>query len=232
MKITYLGHSGFLLTSPQGRIVIDPFLTGYPLPTLTPEEIKADLIMVSHGHGDHFGDTLHLARLSGGTVVSNFEIANYCADQGVNAHGMHLGGSHRFGPVSVKLTLALHGSSLGRNPAQYMGNPAGLLITVDELTIYHAGDTGLFGDMRLIGERSAIDIAMLPIGDNYTMGPEDALEAVLMLKPKLVIPMHYNTWPLIAQDPEAFQRAVETATPTKVLVLAPKDSYETTPANV
>ncbi|MDA8211492.1 MAG: metal-dependent hydrolase [Clostridia bacterium] len=225
MKITYLGHSGFLLTGKHGQIVIDPLLTGYPFPTFKPEDIKANLILISHGHGDHFGDSVEIAGHSGGTIVSNYEIANYCADQGVNTHPLHLGGSRDFNLAKIKLTIAFHGSSMGLNPAQYMGNPAGFLITMDGLNIYHAGDTGLFGDMELIGRLHPIDVAMLPIGDNFTMGPEDALEAVKMLRPKVAIPMHYNTWPLIAQDPQAFKSAVEAATETKVVVLAAKEEY-------
>lgn len=226
MKITYLGHSGFLLTGSHGQIVIDPFLTGYPFPTLQPRELKANLILISHGHADHFGDSLEIARHSDGTIVANYELVNYCADQGVNTHALHLGGSRDFNLAKVKLTIAFHGSSMGNNPAQCMGNPSGFLITMDGLNIYHAGDTALFGDMELIGRLHPIDVALLPIGDNFTMGPEDALEAVKLLKPQVAIPMHYNTWPLIAQDPQAFKTAVEAVTPTKVVIMSAKDEYQ------
>lgn len=236
MQITFLGHSGFLLEASAScldhgsglsnglRLVIDPYLREYPFPTLQPEEIKADYILVSHGHYDHVGDAQELARLSGGTIVANTELANYLAAPDLKTHAMHIGGAHAFPGLKIKLTTALHGSSIGKNPAQYLGNPAGFLIYLDGLTLYHAGDTGLFGDMELIGRRDSIDVALLPIGDNFTMGPEDALEAVKMLKPKIVIPMHYNTWPLIAQDVSAFKQTVEEHTTAKVSVVQPGDT--------
>ncbi len=225
MKITFLGHSGFLLESQKGRIAIDPLLTGNPHPTLSPEEIKADLILITHGHGDHMSDAAILAKLSGGLVVSNYEIANYHNEAlGINSHALHLGGSYNFGWVKVKMTPALHGSSMNLYPAVYMGNPGGFLLFLDGLTIYHAGDTGLFGDMELIGRRHPIDLALLPIGDNFTMGPEDALEAVKLLKPKRVIPMHYNTWEIIAQEPAEFKTMVEKETPAKTIILKPGES--------
>ncbi|HEX3033260.1 MAG TPA: metal-dependent hydrolase [Bacillota bacterium] len=224
MKITYLGHSGFLLEAEGLRLVTDPYLREYPFPTLSPEEIRADYILISHGHYDHVGDAQELARLSGGTIVANTELANYLAAPGVKTHTMHLGGAHTFPGVTIKLTQALHGSSIGKNPAQYLGNPAGFLIRLGGLTVYHAGDTGLFGDMELLGRLNSIDVALLPIGDNFTMGPEDALEAVRMLCPRLVIPMHYNTWPVIAQDAAAFQQAVEHQTTARVTVLQPGES--------
>ncbi|MCL6559911.1 MAG: metal-dependent hydrolase, partial [Firmicutes bacterium] len=189
-------------------------------------EVKADLILVSHGHGDHLGDTVEIAKRSGATVVSVFELATYCACKGAKAHGMHIGGSHTFDGVKVKLTPAWHGSGFGEGPMEYLGTPCGFVISMDGKNIYHAGDTGLFGDMELIGRLNQIDLALLPIGDNFTMGPEDALEAVNMLKPKLVIPMHYNTWPLIQQDPEKFKSAVEAATGSKVSVIKPGGSLE------
>ncbi|MDO7786142.1 metal-dependent hydrolase [Desulforamulus aquiferis] len=222
MRLTFLGHAAFLLESKDIAIVIDPFLTGNPV---APEglDIKADFILVSHGHGDHFGDVLRLAKESDATVISVYEVANYCARQGVKTHAMHIGGSHDFGKFKVKLTQALHGSSTGGvdGPAEYLGNPCGFLIFIEGKTLYYSGDTGLFGDMNLIGKLNPIDVALLPIGDNFTMGPDDALEAVKLLNPRQVVPMHYNTWPLIVQDPEAFKGAVENQTGAKVLVLKP-----------
>lgn len=238
MKITFLGHSGFLLEASGSRLtcdsrlasglrlVVDPYLREYPFTTLQPEEIRADFILVSHGHYDHVGDAQELARLSGGTIVANTELANYLAAPDVKTHAMHIGGAHTFQGLKIKLTMALHGSSIGKSPAQYLGNPAGFLISLDGLTVYHAGDTGLFGDLELIGRMNSIDIALLPIGDNFTMGPEDALEAVKMLRPKMVIPMHYNTWPVISQDGSAFKRLVEENTPAKVVVMQPGDIFE------
>jgi len=225
MRLTFLGHAAFFLETEDVSIAVDPFLTGNPAAPAN-RNIKADYILVSHGHGDHLGDAVALAKQSGGTILSVYELANYCARQGAKVHTMHIGGSRDFGTFKVKLTQALHGSSTGgdRGPAEYLGNPCGFLINVGGKTIYHAGDTGLFGDMALIGRLNSIDVALLPIGDNFTMGPEDALEAVKMLNPRQVIPMHYNTWPLVAQDPDAFKKAVETQTAAGVTILQPGQS--------
>lgn len=225
MKITFLGHSGFLIQG-SSSIVIDPFLTGNPVATVKPKDIRADLILVSHGHGDHLGDAVDIARQSGGTLVSVFEMAGYAGRHGAQSHGMHIGGSHTFNGVKIKLTPAWHGTGFGEGPMEYLGTPCGFLINMDGRTIYHSGDTGLFGDMELLGRLHPADLAILPIGDNFTMGPEDAIEAVKMLKPRIVIPMHYNTWPLIEQDPIKFQTEVESSTTSKVKVLAPGESYE------
>lgn len=227
MKITFLGHAGFMLEG-SSTLIIDPFLTGNPLANIKPGELKADLVLVSHGHGDHLGDAVEIAKQSGATLVSVFELANFAARQGVNAHPMHIGGSHLFDGVKVKLTPAWHGSGFSNDngPAEYLGTPCGFVLGMDSKTIYHAGDTGLFGDMELIGRRHPLDLALLPIGDNFTMGPDDALEAVKLLKPNVVIPMHYDTWPLIAQDAGEFKAAVEKETPTKVIILKPGESHK------
>lgn len=226
MKVTFLGHSCFLFEG-ETIILIDPFITGNPVTKIKPEDINADLIFVSHGHGDHLGDAVAIAKNCGATIVSVFELATYCSIFGVQTHGMHIGGSKHFGQVHVKLTPALHGSGLvdEEGKIQYLGNPCGFLFNQDGKTIYHAGDTGLFSDMSLISRRQAVDLALLPIGDNYTMGPDDALEAVKLIKPALVIPMHYNTTPLIAQNPAEFKQNVETETPARVAVLLPGESY-------
>ena len=207
MKLTYWSHSCFLLETDSYRLVIDPFLTGNPKAGIAADAVKCDFVLVSHGHNDHFGDTLAIARRNHATVIANHEIAVYCEQQGVTAHGLHIGGSHLFPFGRIKLTIAHHGSALQTdNGFLYMGNPSGLLITAGGKTVYHAGDTGLFLDMQLIGRQNRIDVALLPIGDNYTMDVDDGAEAVSMLKPLTVIPMHYNTFDLIHADTEAFVR--------------------------
>ena len=184
--------------------------------------MQADYILVSHGHGDHVGDTLAIAKRTGATVISNAEIAGWLKKQGVKTHAQHLGGGfkHPFG--YLKLTLAIHGSGLP--DGTYGGNPAGFLLTTNHgKKIYMACDTGLFGDMRLIGEEG-LDLAVLPIGDNYTMGPDDALRAVKLLQPKVVTPIHFNTWDLITQDPHAWAQRVEKETGARVHILRPGES--------
>jgi L-ascorbate metabolism protein UlaG (beta-lactamase superfamily) len=204
MKLTYLGHSTFLVETKSHRLLFDPFLTGNDLAAATAEDIGCDFIFLSHGHEDHTGDALAIAQRNGATIVANYEIAEYFAAKGATTHGMNPGGATHLPFGRVKLTLAHHTSSLnaGLNPI-YMGVPCGIIVESDGQKLYHAGDTALFLDMQLIG-RAGLDIALLPIGDNFTMGPEDALEALDFLKPKLAVPMHYNTWPPIAQDPDAF----------------------------
>jgi L-ascorbate metabolism protein UlaG (beta-lactamase superfamily) len=178
--------------------------------------------LISHGHSDHTADAAKIAKRTGAMIISNFEIANWFENQGLEVHPQHIGGGfhHPFG--YLKLTLALHGSALP--DGSYGGNPAGFLLTTkaDE-KLYLACDTGLFGDMRLIGDEG-IDLAALPIGDNFTMGPDDALRAVKFLKPKHVVPVHYNTWELIEQDPDAWAKRVEAETDTKAHVLQPGES--------
>ena len=203
--------------------MIDPFFIGNPAATVSADRVTADFILVSHGHGDHVGDAVAIAKRTGATIISNAEISGWFKKQGVNAHAQHLGGGYRHPFGYLKLTLALHGSGLP--DGSYGGNPAGFLLTTnDGEKIYMAQDTGLFGDMKLIGEEG-IDLAILPIGDNYTMGPDDALRAVKLLQPKNVIPIHYNTWDLIAQDPNAWATRVEKETGAKVHVLKPGESF-------
>lgn len=223
-KITWLGHSCIEIKTGGATLLIDPFLTGNPAASAKAEELNPDYILVSHGHGDHVGDTVDMAKRAEATVITNYEISEWLAAKGVKAHGMQHGGGFNFPFGRVKLTLAFHGSALpdGSNG----GNPAGFLITTkDGKKIYDAADTGLFGDMALIGEEG-IDLAFLPIGDNFTMGPDDALRAVKLLKPRQVVPIHYNTFPLINQDAEAWAKAVETATDAQVIVMKPGESIE------
>jgi L-ascorbate metabolism protein UlaG (beta-lactamase superfamily) len=223
-KLTWYGHATLGLETNGYKLIIDPFFSGNPAAPLAAEAVQADFILVSHGHGDHVGDTVSIARRTGAMVISNFEIATWLEKQGVQkTHGQHLGGGfkHPFG--YLKLTLALHGSALpdGSNG----GNPAGFLLTTnDGKKIYLAQDTGLFGDMKLIGEEG-LHLAVIPIGDNYTMGPADALRAVKLLQPKVVIPIHYNTWDLLAQDANAWAQQVHKETQTRAVILKPGESY-------
>jgi len=223
-KLTWYGHAALGLETAGEKLLVDPYLSGNPAAAAAAETLAADYILLTHGHGDHLGDTLSIARRTGATVISNAEIASWLGKQGLKTHAQHLGGGHRYPFGYLKLTLALHGSGLP--DGTYGGNPAGfLLTTVDGKKLYIAGDTGLFGDMRLIGEEG-VDLAVLPIGDNYTMGPDDALRAVKLLSPRHVIPYHYGTWELIAQDPAAWATRVEKETNTKVHVLKPGGTFE------
>ena len=203
ITLKFHGHACFQLTYNQISIVFDPFFTGNPKATLSPEEINCSYILTSHGHDDHLGDTVAIAQRTGATVIATAEIAKFCNEQGCTTHAMHIGGKHSFDFGYVRITLAFHGSGI---PG---GHACGFIVNFFGKTIYFAGDTGIFGDMALLGQLEEIDYALLPIGDNYTMGPSDAAEAANLLKPGNVIPMHYNTWPLIAQDPSANKKDVE-----------------------
>lgn len=226
MKITYHGHSCLLVEGENKRIIIDPFLADNPLATVKPEDIAADVIILTHGHGDHFGDTVEIARQNDALVIAVFELATICEQKGLKTHAMGLGGSRDFGDFKVKLTPAFHSSSIPDGDGfVYTGMPAGVLLTMDGLTLYHAGDTALFGDMKLIGEMNRIDVAALPIGDNFTMGPEDASIAAQWLKAKVVIPIHYNTFPPIEQDPEQFAELLKVRN-ISCAPLAPGQSME------
>lgn len=207
MKITYVGHSCFLIQTARHRLLLDPGDFTAPGKATPVDQLACDFVLVSHGHDDHSGRALEVAQAHSATIVANFEIAEYFAAQGAKAHGMNPGGAHTFPFGRVKFTVAHHSSSFNAGTAPvYAGVACGIVIEVDGKRIYHAGDTGLFLDMQLIG-RGGLDLAMLPIGDNFTMGPEEALDALDLLKPKVCVPMHYNTWPPIAQDPGAFTRA-------------------------
>ncbi|MDW7675159.1 MAG: metal-dependent hydrolase [Bacillota bacterium] len=226
MDVTYLGHACFLITGETGKkIIIDPFISENPLAPMKVNDINVDLIVVTHGHFDHLGDAVELANKCDCPIVAVVELANYCQAQGAKVHPMQIGGSFDFGFVKVKLTLAFHSSSILSEPAQYMGNPAGVLLYFEERTLYHAGDTALFGDMGLIGALNNIDVAMVPIGDNFTMGPADAIEALKLLRPKVAIPMHYNTWDIINQTAESFERQVELQTNVTPAPLKPGETY-------
>ncbi len=202
IKLTFLGHSAWLIENNDVTIVIDPFLEGNPLAIHKPGDIKADYIVLSHAHGDHIGDTEAIARANDSTIIANFEIATHFGNKGFKVHPLHIGGGHDFKFGRVKLTQAFHGSSFP--DGSYGGMPAGILLTLDDKTIYHTGDTGLFSDMGLIGRHQHVDVMLVCIGDNFTMGIDDAAEAVALVKPDLAIPMHYKTFDMIDVDPEEF----------------------------
>ena len=227
-RVRWLGHSCLLFESDGQHVLIDPFLTGNPKAAAKADEVPADLILISHGHGDHVGDAVAIAQRTGATVLTNYEIGNWLqqAPRGLTkVHGLQHGGGFTFpNGIRVKLTLAFHGSALpdGSNG----GNPCGFLLTFPDGTkVYDAADTGLFGDMALIGEEG-LDLAILPIGDYYTMGPDDALRAVKLLKPRFVLPIHYNTFPPIAQDAAAWAAAVKSETGATPVVLQPGEWFE------
>lgn len=210
MKIKYLSHAAFSLTDGRDIVLIDPFLSGNPNAPARAEDIKAHFIVITHAHGDHLGDAVEIAKANDATVISTAEIANYCMGKRIKAHAMHIGGAHNFQFGRVKLTIAHHGSSIpGPDGPVSLGFPCGALVTIGGKTVYHSGDTGVFLDMRLIGDLNVIDIALLPIGDNYTMGVDDAVVAAGFLNPALSIPMHYNTFDVINADPAVFVSKVE-----------------------
>ncbi len=209
MSLTYTfhGHACFTLASNGVSLLFDPFLTGNPAAKVAADDLAADYILLSHGHFDHMPDTVSIAQRTGATVIGVFELASWMNNQGAaNVHGMQPGGSFRFPFGRVKLTIAHHGSMLP--DGSYGGVAVGFIVDVGGQRIYYTGDTALFLDMQLYGEEG-IDVLILPSGDNYTLGPEDALRCVRFVKPKRVVPLHYGTWPPIAQDVAAFAAAVE-----------------------
>lgn len=224
MKISYHGHAVVKIETNGKTILIDPFLTGNPLTDLSVETESPDYIILTHGHADHVGDTVELAKKKDALVIAMVELADFLSTKGVRTHGMNIGGSFKFEFGKVKLTQAFHSTGYmeGENIV-YLGMPAGILLTIEEKIIYHAGDTGLFSDMKLIGDRHQPDVAFLPIGDNFTMGPDDAAYAAQLLRAKMVVPIHYNTFPVIEQEPHSFVKLLDEGIGK---VMNPGDSFE------
>lgn len=223
ITITWLGHSAFTVDVDGHSVLIDPFLTGNPLGSASADSLNPDLILLSHGHGDHVGDTVSIAKRTGAPVVANFEVANWIGKQGVeNAVGVNPGGTYRGDFLDAKWTIAHHSSSLP--DGSYGGQPNGFVMMAGGNKLYFAGDTALFLDMQLIGEMG-IDVAFLPIGDYFTMGIDDSLRAIQFVKPKMVIPMHYNTFPPIVQDAAEWAKRVNSETTASPIVLDPGGSY-------
>lgn len=224
MKITYLGHSVFIIEEGDFKGIIDPFITGNELATAKVENITGiSHILITHGHDDHIGDTEEIAKANDALIISNAEISDYFSEKGLKTHAMHIGGSHNFDFGRVKLTPALHGSAISSEEGKIDGgNPCGFLIEVNGKKVYHAGDTGLTVDMQLL-QADKVDVALLPIGGNFTMDIDDAIRAVEMIKPRLAIPMHYDTFPVIKADPMEFKEKNKVSE-SKVLEIG--ESYE------
>lgn len=224
-QITFYGHGTFGIQIGEYQLLLDPFLSDNPQTKTRPDDVNPDYLLITHGHGDHVGDAVEIIKRTGAKVIANAEVAKWLADKsGGEAHAQHIGGGYHHPFGYLKLTQAVHGSALP--DGSYGGMPAGMLITTPEgEKIYFAGDTGLFSGMELIGEEG-VHLAVLPIGDNYTMGPDDALRAVKLIQPIYVIPAHYNTWPLIEQDPEAWKRRVEAETDAQVRIMAPDSTLD------
>lgn len=227
LKITWYGQSAFGLEADGKMVLIDPFLSGNPAHQTDPASVNPDTIILTHAHNDHVGDTVAIAKRTGATVIATYELANFLASQGVdNSVGGNHGGTVAFNGGTTKFTPAWHTSSYSHEGEVVApGLPAGHVVRFGGKTVYFAGDTGLFLDMQLIADEE-LDVAILPIGDHFTMGPKDAVKAAKMLRAGTVIPCHYNTFPPIEQDPEAFRSEVEAATASTVLVLEPGESAE------
>jgi L-ascorbate metabolism protein UlaG (beta-lactamase superfamily) len=221
--LTFLGQSAVLLEADGRHVLVDPFLSGNPKATTSPDDVPADLILLTHGHGDHLGDTVAIAKRTGAPVVAIVELANELAAEGVEVVDLNLGGTHEFEGGWVRMVPAWH---TGTSPAGTVHTPAGLVINLGGRTIYHLGDTALFSDLALPAKRDAIDLALIPIGGHYTMDRHDAVEAARLVGAPHVVPVHYDTFPPIETDAEAFKRDVEDQGVGTVTVLPVDGSIE------
>ena len=225
MKLSFHGQSTIYFESNDKKVIVDPFISGNDKSDLDEQTLDVDYIILTHGHGDHFGDVVELANRNHATVIGSAEVQGYLTTyHGIeHAHGMNIGGKYQFDFGTVKFVQAFHSSSYTNEDGipVYLGMPMGVIIEAEGKTIYHAGDTGLFSDMKLIAERHPVDVCFIPIGDNFTMGIEDASYAINeFIKPKIAVPIHYNTFPLIEQDPQKFKEAVSQG---EVQILQPGD---------
>ena len=221
VKFSYYGHSAFLLDDGKYKVLVDPFITGNPKATVKAENVKCDFVLVSHAHGDHLGNAPEIAYNNGAAIVTTPEVISEAESIGrLTCHPMNLGGSLDLPFGRVRMTPALHSAGV---PG---GIACGFVVNIGGLNIYYAGDTALFSDMQLIGQRDKIDYAVLPIGDNYTMGIEDAAQAAKLLGAKKIIPVHYNTWPVIEQDAQEFKVLAEKETQAEVLIVEPGETLE------
>ncbi len=202
LELTFLGHSGFLLSDRTQTLAIDPFLTGNPVAKRTADEVECGFLALTHGHEDHMGDAVGIAKANDANVIAAFEICNYFGEQGhENTNPGNPGGKIDTDFGWIAFTQAFHSSSF---EGRYMGMPCGLVVHMGGKTVYHMGDTALFSDMALIGEIYQPDVALVPIGDRFTMGPELATRAAELVKPKIAVPIHYDTWPGLSQDAATF----------------------------
>lgn len=218
VTITYLGHSGFLLDDGRARLAIDPFLTGNPVATMKPSDVRCGHVALTHGHADHVGDAVAIARANDAVVYAAYEICEFLGERGVGrCEPGNPGGKIPTEFGFVAFTQAFHSSSF---EGRYMGMPCGVVVRIGGLTLYHCGDTALFGDMRLIGEIYRPDVAMIPVGDRFTMGPELGARAAELIRPRYAIPIHYATWPLLASDISAFR-----PTGVEVRAMKPGESW-------
>jgi L-ascorbate metabolism protein UlaG (beta-lactamase superfamily) len=220
VEFVFLGHAAVRAVVAGKVLLIDPFLTGNPMAAAGADSVDADYILVSHAHHDHLGDAVAIAKRTGATIISTAEVAGKCGRDGAKTHAMHVGGVRGFEFGTVRLTPAVHGSGVDG------GLACGFTVSSEGRRFYHAGDTGLFGDMELLAKLEPLDLAFLPIGGNYTMGIPDAVYCVRLMRPRVVIPIHYNTWPVVQADPHDFRARVQQAVPgTEVVVLEPGEGY-------